>query len=110
MIAELGITTIESVASKTRVITEIFTANLAIQTIPAGVARPEHTHPDAGLKPHNFFSDADYSTDNFMPWNKRKFGLVQVTVVNMEIGSTYTTGFDDNENPTPSRLWIRNIF
>jgi hypothetical protein len=90
---------------QTSIITKIFATNLAILTNPAGESEPGNADPHAGIKARYTISDANYPADDFVAWNKRQFALSQVTVDNMEIGSTYTTGFDGDENLT--RTWLR---
>ncbi len=90
----LGETSIDGVSGEERVITKVFLAATAIVTGAIRVAQPGNTHPLPRLEFRDPFPQRYDGPGDLVSKNKRKFGIFQIAIQDVEVRSTYSTGVD----------------
>src|SRR5215469_1582954 len=88
---ELGITPVDLIPGEPGAIAQILTSASAIFANPASPAEPRHSDPVAGYKAVGRLTLLDHNADDFMPGDKRQFGINELAVDDMQIGPAHRT-------------------
>jgi hypothetical protein len=121
---ELGVTAIEGVTGKARVIAKVLPAGSAIRAIAIGPAKPRDSHAIADCEggsglcaatvrtlrslPHSFADFFD-SSDNLVPENQWQLRIGQFAVDHVEVGAANRAAADPHEQLSLARLRLWNI-
>ena len=100
---EFGVSSIERVACKASLLTEIFSMRSAILAFATRPSQPRNSDAVANLKALTDLAKPLNPTDDFMAGNQGKFWIGQLAINNVQIGSTYGTRRDAYEHFP----WIR---
>src|SRR4051812_4918530 len=122
--AELGVTAVNRVTGKARVIAKILSAGPAIRAITIGPAKPRDSHAisdrecGSGLSAATvgtlrslprFFADFFNVSDNLMTENQRQRWIGQFAIDHMKISAANCAGPDSHEQLSAARLRLRHI-
>ncbi len=119
--SELGVTAIDRVTGKARVIAKILSAGPAIRAITIGPAKPRDSHAISDSEcgsaatvgtlrslPH-FFADFFNLSDDLVTGNQRQFWIGQFAIDHMKVSAANRAGANADEQLSPARLRLWHI-
>jgi hypothetical protein len=121
---ELGVTAVNRVTGKARVIAKILSAGAAIRTIAIGPAKPRNSDAISDSKDGSglsgatvdmlrsvprFFADFFNLSDNLVTENQRQLRIGQFAVCDVKVSAANRAGPDAHEQLSPARLRLWHI-
>ena len=95
---EFGVSSIQRVACEASLLAEIFSIRSAISAFATRPSQPRDSDAVANLKSLTASPSRLDPADDFMAGNQGKFGLGQLAIDNVQIGSAYGTRSDAHEH------------
>src|SRR4029453_16146198 len=107
--SELGVTAIERVTGKARVITKILPAGSAIRAIAIGPPKPRDSDAISDCEVRILSADFFDLSDNLVTENQRQLRIGQFAIDHVKVGAANRAGPDTNEQLSPARLRLWHI-
>src|SRR5215475_3812278 len=120
---ELGVTAVERVTGKARVIAKIFSSGTAINAVAVSPPKPRDSHAIVDCEGANglsaatvgtlrslpHFADLFDSSDNLMTENQRQLRIGQFGIDHVKVSATNRAGTDAHEQLSPARFRFRHV-
>lgn len=102
-------TAVYRVAGKTGIVAKIFPRRQAVAAMPARVANPGHAHPVSEDEPRHAHAEPGDRADDFVTWNDRLFGMLELMVNQMKIGAAHAARVNIDQNLAGAGHGIRQL-
>ena len=103
------IAAVQLIPGEAGVIAQVLTSGETVAANTARVAQPGHSHPVADGKALHARAQLGHGADNFVPGDERQFGLRELAVNDVQIGTADTAGVDAEQQLTASGRRRRNL-